>query len=163
MLFRSVFVPSLNIDIFTSSVKKFFKLNNILSTPTYTTNRYLKNNFCFDSQLILFASKGTAKHLNKIDWQKTSSSWLNDKRNKSPKEYTYQYTSFIKNYFSNKKTTIHPNQKNEKLLKILIQLSSSENELVFDPFAGSCSTHKAAISLNRKCITCDTTDYNKPI
>ena len=46
---------------------------------------------------------------------------------------------------------LHPTQKPEKLIEILIKLSSSQNETILDPFAGSGTTGVAAKLLNRKC------------
>lgn len=49
----------------------------------------------------------------------------------------------------------HPTQKPLKLLYRIILSSTKENELVFDPFAGSCSTGIAANLLKRKFIGID--------
>ena len=115
-----IFIPTLEIDKWVSSAKEvWFNLKNILTTKTYTTNRYLKDNYKFDSQFILYLSKWKkSRRLNQVDWIKTSESWFNDKRNTNPKEYTYSYPSFIREIFWNQK----PNKKvknihwNEKIL-----------------------------------------------
>jgi site-specific DNA-methyltransferase (adenine-specific) len=44
---------------------------------------------------------------------------------------------------------IHPTEKPTDMLQYLIKKSSNENDVVFDPFAGSCSTLKASLELNR--------------
>jgi len=46
----------------------------------------------------------------------------------------------------------HPTQKPIDLFSYLIEKSSKENEIVFDPFAGSCTTAIAAAQLNRNYI-----------
>jgi len=153
-----IFIPTLEIDRWVSSVKKYFNFNNLISCRTYTTNRYLKNNFCFNSQHIIYASKGKAKRLNRANWIKTSEDWLNDNRNDKPKKYTYHYPSFLPNYiFANIKPnkqvkTIHPNQKNLFLVKNLILLSSNKDDLVLDPFIGSGTTAVACLKTGRNFI-----------
>jgi len=49
----------------------------------------------------------------------------------------------------------YPTQKPEKLLERIILLSSSENEIVFDPFVGGGTTIAIAEKLNRKWIGVD--------
>jgi len=53
-------------------------------------------------------------------------------------------------FWSMPENTDHPTQKAEKLLAKLILASSRENDLVFDPFAGVCSTLVVAKKLNRR-------------
>lgn len=50
------------------------------------------------------------------------------------------------------KNKIHPTMKPEALIKIAIQNSSAPGDLVFDPFAGSGSTARAALSLGRRFV-----------
>jgi len=47
---------------------------------------------------------------------------------------------------------LHPTQKPLKLMELLIELTTSEGDLVVDPFAGSCTTLVAAKRLNRRYI-----------
>ena len=49
----------------------------------------------------------------------------------------------------------HPAQKPVKLLKHIIEISSNEGSVVFDPFMGVGSTGEAAVSLNRKFLGCE--------
>lgn len=44
---------------------------------------------------------------------------------------------------------IHPTEKPDDILQFLIKKSSNEKDVVFDPFAGSCSTLRNAHKLNR--------------
>lgn len=152
-----IFIPVLEVDKWVSIVKKYFNFKNIITTRTYTTGNYLKDNFSFNSQFIIYCSKGKAKSLNKVDGITTSQSWLKDKRNKNPKPYTYNYPSFMPdNFFSNVKgnckNAIHPNQKNVDFQKFLIELSTNENDMVLDPFMGSGSCGEACLLCNRKFI-----------
>lgn len=153
-----MFTPNLEIDKWVFLIKKYFRFKNLLATSIYTTNRYLKNNFTYDLQLIIFASNGAGKRLNKVDWIKTSEDWLKDKRNKSPHLYTYQYPSYIpKKYRANvkpnfHKNVLHPNQKSVELLEKFVRLSSKKGEIVLDPFSGSGSTAVACKMTNRKYI-----------
>ena len=47
---------------------------------------------------------------------------------------------------------LHPTQKPLKLMKLLIELTTCENQVVLDPFAGSSTTLVAAMELNRHFI-----------
>jgi site-specific DNA-methyltransferase (adenine-specific) len=53
-------------------------------------------------------------------------------------------------FWSMPENTDHPTQKPEKLLAKIILASSSENDLVFDPFLGSGTTTVTSKKLNRK-------------
>lgn len=50
---------------------------------------------------------------------------------------------------------IHPTEKPDDILKYLIKKSSNECDIVFDPFAGSCSTIRNAFELNRNAYGCE--------
>lgn len=52
----------------------------------------------------------------------------------------------------------YPTEKPEGLLEVLVNQSSSENELVLDPFFGSGTTLVAAYNLNRRFMGCDNSD-----
>ena len=56
----------------------------------------------------------------------------------------------------------HPTEKPVGLLEILIKNSSNEDDLVLDPFAGSCSLAEACINTNRQyiCIEIDKQYYD---
>lgn len=55
-------------------------------------------------------------------------------------------------YWSMPENTAHPTQKPEKLIAKLLLASSSENDIVLDPFLGSGTTSVTAKKLNRKYI-----------
>lgn len=54
--------------------------------------------------------------------------------------------------FPTQKGKIHPTMKPLKLFEYIMTVSSNENDLVLDCFAGSMTTAIAAINLKRKCI-----------
>lgn len=49
----------------------------------------------------------------------------------------------------------HPTQKSLDLLKRIVLASTNENDLVLDPFAGSCTTGVACKMCNRKFVGID--------
>lgn len=50
---------------------------------------------------------------------------------------------------------VHPTEKPLKLFEYLLKASSNENDIVFDPFAGSGTTAVAAQNNNRNYIVCE--------
>lgn len=149
-----IFVPTLQIDKWVRNVRRYFNFKNLLAFQAYKSKKYMKDNFDFNLQLIIYASKGKAKRLNKVDWIPASAEWLNDYRNQDPKEYTYEYPSFNPKYYSNIRANaqikkLHPNQKNEELCRHLIELSSKEGDVVLDPFCGCGTVPLAAESCGR--------------
>ncbi|MBR2069626.1 MAG: site-specific DNA-methyltransferase [Candidatus Gastranaerophilales bacterium] len=67
-----------------------------------------------------------------------------------------KYNQKTNNIFSieaqNSDRGLHPTQKPIKLMKLLIELTTKENQIVLDPFAGSSTTLIAALELNRHFI-----------
>jgi site-specific DNA-methyltransferase (adenine-specific) len=57
-----------------------------------------------------------------------------------------------------KKFGRHPTQKPLELLERIILASTTESDLIFDPFSGSSTTGLAAIKLNRLFVGCETED-----
>lgn len=147
-----IFIPTLEIDKWILSIKDVgFNFKNIITTKCKSYN-YQKNNFKFDTQFIVFATKGKGRCFNKINIQKTSESWLKDKRNKNQKEYSYDYNSLMYEYSTQLSKLKHPNEKSVEFIKKIILLSTSENDIIIDPFMGSGSCIKACIETNRKYI-----------
>lgn len=152
-----IFIPTLEADKWLSWVKEAgFRFYNLLATRSYTPWSYTPNNFKFDNQLVIYCAKGKAKKFNEVDWIPTSESWLKDKRNKNPKEYTYCYPSFLQ-MFSNRKANsktknLHGNEKSVEFCQKLIELSTKPGEIVLDPFAWSWTTLIAAKSSWRNYI-----------
>lgn len=156
-LFLFVGVKTLHNWIFTG-IENGFTYKNIIATRSFNNGaKRAKNNFGFQFQPILVFSKGKGKPLNNVDFFKTSKEWFNDKRNKKPNEYTYEYPNFIKtevSYATEKRASnaIHPNEKSVKLIEFLINASTNNNDLVLDSFAGGGSTGMACINTSRKCV-----------
>ncbi len=155
-----IFTGTKSLNLWLTNIEKSgFEFKNIINVPAYCNGQYLKNNFYYRTEHILFLSKGKARDLNKVDFIKTSDAWLKDKRNTKKQEYTYSYPNFWDFIFVNEKAStkklLHPNQKNVKLLEILIKLSTNENDTVLDCFAGSGSTLLAAKNTNRIFMGCE--------
>lgn len=113
-------------DLMNEALKAGFSFHNLLTWKknNATPNRWYMQN----SEFILFFRKGKAKP-------------INDCGSKTVLE--------IDNILGNK---VHPTEKPVELMEILISNSSNENDVVFDPFAGSGSTLQAAKNLNRNAI-----------
>ena len=97
--------------------------------------------------------------ISNIRFLPASDSWIKDKRNISPKKWTYKYPSFISNKIirSNYKNGSvrkrqHPNEKNHELIEKFILMSSNKGDIVLDPFAGCFSTCLAAKNTGRNYI-----------
>jgi len=150
-----IFIPTLEAEKWISTWKKYLKFNNLLATKTLKTNTSkTNNNYWHNLQLVMYFSKWEAKDFNHVNWIKTSQSWLNDPRNKNPKEFTYKYPNYIPEYIRSTAfdSKFHPNEKNVKFLSYLVRLSSKEWEIVFDPFMWSWTTWLASVYFNRNFI-----------
>lgn len=112
-------------DLQTEAEKVGFKYQNLLvwDKGNCTPNRYYLN----ACEFILFLRKGNAKNINNLG-SKTIIS-IPNVRNKS-----------------------HPTEKPVDLMKILIENSSNENDIVLDMFMGSGSTGVACKNTNRNFI-----------
>ena len=80
------------------------------------------------------------------DWEETPDGRF---RNTYPSNF---WSDITVPYWSMAENTAHPTQKPEKLLAKLILASSEENDVVFDPFAGSGSALVTAKKLGRRFI-----------
>jgi len=78
------------------------------------------------------------------DWSKTKSGSFRDTHPSN------LWTDITIPFWSMPENTDHPTQKSEKLLAKLLLASSSEGDMVFDPFLGSGTTCVVAKKLNRK-------------
>ena len=138
-----------------------FTYKNVIATRSFNNGSPTpKNSFGFQFQPILIFSKGKGKPYNDVNFFPTSKEWFKDKRNKNPKPYTYQYPNFIPtsiSFATEKRSTknLHPNEKNVKLIKFLIEISTNVNDIVLDSFAGSFSTAVACKQCNRIFYGCE--------
>ena len=57
------------------------------------------------------------------------------------------------------KKNLHPNEKNTKLLKFLIELTTNPSEIVLDCFGGSGSTAVAARECGRRFMTIEQDEH----
>ena len=100
----------------------------IFKTLIWAKDNCITNMYYMDShEYIIFAYKGKAKKINNCG----TKSVLN---------------------FKNPKNKTHPCEKPIDLMKILIENSSKENDIVLDPFMGSGSTGVACLKSNRKFV-----------
>lgn len=105
-------------------------------------------------------------------WEKTNPSPMNGEKlwlsgieccvyGKFPKATFNQHCKNTVFRFPCGRNKIHPTQKPLPLISYLIESSSNEGDIVFDPCMGSGTTGEACLKLNRKFIGCelDTTYY----
>ena len=123
-----IFTNALNMkEMLNESEKAGFKLHNILvwEKNNCTPSQYYMKN----CEYILFLRKGKAKYINEIGNSKT----------------VHKFNNII-----GKK--LHPCEKPIDILKMYINNSSNQNDVVLDPFMGSGSTLIACKELNRNYI-----------
>ena len=94
------------------------------------------------------------KHIDKI--LKTRTMWLENGN-------TTQATNEIKALFENGNTTLFATPKPEALIKRIIEISTNENDLVMDFFAGSGTTLAVAMKMKRRFIGIEQMDYIESI
>lgn len=149
----------------TCGIRHNFNFKNIIATRSFNNGSPTpKNSFGFQFQPIIVFSKGKGKNYNKVDFFPTSEAWFKDKRNKNPKPYTYEYSNFIPSnicFATEKRASknLHPNEKNVKLLKFFIDISTNEGDIVMDCFMGSGSTGVASVQSNRNFIGIELDKY----
>ncbi|EOX9298990.1 site-specific DNA-methyltransferase [Campylobacter upsaliensis] len=94
------------------------------------------------------------KHIDKI--LKTRTMWLENGN-------TTQATNEIKALFENGNTTLFATPKPEALIKRIIEISTQENDLVMDFFAGSGTTLAVAHKMKRRFIGIEQMEYIESI
>lgn len=134
-----------------------FKLNNIITW--YKTNampNITKRTFTHSTEFVCWFVKG-----NKWKFNYEQLKQLNPHRTKSGTlKQLKDFIDFIELPIVQGRErikgphgrAIHPTQKPEKLLEIIITASSNENDIILDPFFGTGTTGVVAESLNRKWI-----------
>ncbi len=104
-----------------------------------------------------------------LDHNKKGYHGKSDHFKKAPKVFKSHHTeskyprSIIKSNCQNRANQSHPTQKPVALFEYLIRTYSNEGDLVFDGFAGSCTTAVACYNTNRKyiCVELDEGYCNK--
>ena len=148
---------------FLIQIRKYWKVRNLLCIPRGIKGNGGERIFQQQFEHCIFATLGTKKQgrkFNQTQILKPSEQYLKDKRYNA-KEWLYRLpdhwywtTASVFNH-----DRLHPNQKNVECLEFMIELSSNEGEIVFDPFAGSGSTLVAARNKNRNWIGCESDEY----
>ncbi|MDR3272011.1 MAG: site-specific DNA-methyltransferase [Flavobacteriaceae bacterium] len=144
-------------EIITEGKKVGFKLNNILTW--YKTNampNITKRIFTHSTEFICWFVKGKNWIFNYDAVKEFNPHKTQDGNNKQMRDFL----DFIEIPIVQGKERIkgadgravHPTQKPEKLLELIIRASSNENDIVLDPFFGTGTTGKVAEQLNRKWI-----------
>ena len=160
--YLAMFVGVKNLDHWLVNAKAAgWNFKNIIATRSFNNGaKRAPNNFGFQFQPILLFSKGKGHKFNNVDFIPTSKEWFNDKRNKNPNPYTYEYPNWIKTEwaYGTAKNSIkhnHPNEKNVDLIEFLIKVLSNKGDVVFDPFMGSGSSGLACKRCERDFIGVD--------
>jgi len=116
-----------NVDIFKQALERYFTIKNILIWEKNNTSMGdLKGDYAPKYEMILFATKGRRL--------------LNGGRD----------PNMVK--FARTGNKLHPTQKPVELISYLVNKSSKENDIVYDPFMGSGTTAEAAYDNKRNYI-----------
>lgn len=144
-------------EILIESKKTGFKLNNILTW--YKINampNITKRTFTHSTEFVCWFVKGKNWIFNYNDVKEFNPHKTKDGNNKQMRDFfdflelpIVQGKERIKGADGR---AVHPTQKPEKLLELIIKASSNENDIVLDPFFGTGTTGKIAEQLNRKWI-----------
>lgn len=111
-----------------------------------------------------FRENGLSTRL--VVWEKTNPSPMNGDKvwlssveccvfGKFPKATFNEHCKSSVLRFSCGKSKVHPTEKPLKLFTKIVEVSSNEGDIVFDPFMGSGTAGVAALDLNRKFIGCE--------
>ena len=112
-------------ELLNEATKSKFKLLNVL---VWNKNNAMPNHWYMkNAEFIVMLRKGGAKYINNQGTKQIIQ--VNNVRNKQ-----------------------HPTEKPIDLMKILIENSTNENDIVLDPFMGSGSTGVACVNTNRNFI-----------
>jgi site-specific DNA-methyltransferase (adenine-specific)/modification methylase len=144
-------------EILIEGKKVGFKLNNILTW--YKINampNITKRTFTHSTEFVCWFVKGRNWVFNYNEVKEFNPNKTKDGNNKQMRDFfdfieipIVQGKERIK---GNDGRAVHPTQKPEKLLELIIRASSNENDLILDPFFGTGTTGKIAEQLNRKWI-----------
>lgn len=130
------------VDFFKTELQKYFNIKNmIIWVKNNWTAGDLENAYGKQYEICFYVNKG----LRKINGKRITDVW-NSKEIRG-----------INRVVGNEQ--LHQNQKPVELIKMMIEKSSNENDLILDPFAGSGTTAEACKELNRKYICCEIDKY----
>ena len=136
-----------------------WKIRNLLCIPRKIKGNGGERIFQQQNEFVIFATKGKkdeGRKFNQTQILRPSERYLKDKRYQA-KEWLYRLPDYwhwtTASAFNHDR--LHPNQKNVECLEYMVELSSNEGEIVFDPFCGSGSTLVASINKKRKYIGCE--------
>jgi site-specific DNA-methyltransferase (adenine-specific)/modification methylase len=144
-------------EILTEGKKAGFKLNNILTW--YKTNampNITKRTFTHSTEFVCWFVKGKNWIFNYKEVKEFNPHKTKEGKNKQMRDFfdfieipIVQGKERVK---GDDGRAIHPTQKPEKLLELIIRASSNINDIVLDPFFGTGTTGKVAEQLRRKWI-----------
>jgi site-specific DNA-methyltransferase (adenine-specific)/modification methylase len=150
-------------EMLTEGKKTGFKLNNILTW--YKTNampNITKRMFTHSTEFVCWFVKGKNWIFNYDEVKKFNPHKTKEGSNKQMRDFfdfieipIVQGKERLK---ANNGRAVHPTQKPERLLELIIRASSNENDIVLDPFFGTGTTGKVAKQLNRKWIGIEKND-----
>jgi site-specific DNA-methyltransferase (adenine-specific) len=90
----------------------------------------------------------------KTDFADCELAWTNFKS--AVRKYKYRWNGMLQEYGGNmKEERYHPTQKPWRLFSQILKDYSKENDVIFDPFAGSGTTAIACLYTKRKYILCE--------
>ena len=116
----------------------------------YFVRKAVARGFVYRNQLVM-AKKNPLPSLSKSNWRSAFEVCMYLTKGK-PAVFNFVSQAECKNvfHFSNThRQTAHPTEKPLDLIKLIIQVSSDEGDLVVDPFMGSGTTAVAAKELDR--------------
>jgi len=150
-------------EIITIAKKIGFKLNNIITW--YKTNpmpNITKRTFTHSTEYVLWFVKGKNWKFNYKELKEFNPHKTRDGKLKQMRDFidfielpTVQGKERIKD---NSGRALHPTQKPEKLIELILIASSDENDVVLDPFFGTGTTGVVASRLKRNWIGIEIND-----
>ena len=116
----------------------------------YFVRKAVERGFVYRNQLVM-AKKNPLPSLSKSNWRSAFEVCMYLTKGK-PGVFNFVSQAECKNVFhysNTRRATKHPTEKPLDLIKLIVQVSSNEGDLVLDPFMGSGTTAVAAQDLKR--------------
>lgn len=144
-------------EIIMTAKKKGFKLNNVITWfKTNPMPNITKRTFTHSTEFVCWFVKGPNWKFNFEEIKKFNPYKTKDNQNKQMLDFIdfielpiVQGKERIRN---EQHKAVHPTQKPEKLIELILLASSDEGDLVLDPFFGTGTTGVVAARLKRKWI-----------